>query len=169
MKKSRTQYPVPSIQKLFFQTSGFRLLVYGLICFLSFLTVPACKQADDSGYVNRFSNFDEITPGLTREEVQSRLGSPSSMSTFGDETWYYIGTKGRAYAFSHPNVKEKNAWYVTFDKSGTVAKAGAIEEKNVESFSMIGDKTPTEGQDLTIMQQLLGNLGRFNPTGRQTE
>lgn len=42
----------------------------------------------------------QIEPGKQNQaEVRAMLGSPSTVSTFGDETWYYISSKTTQWAY----------------------------------------------------------------------
>ena len=50
----------------------------------------------------------EIQPGVHgREDVIELLGSPSTVSTFQDSTWYYVGQLTEQFAFLQPEVVER--------------------------------------------------------------
>jgi len=36
-------------------------------------------------------------------------------------------------------------------------------DEDARAINIAEDETPTEGNEVTIMEQLLGNMGRFNP------
>ena len=38
-------------------------------------------------------------------------------------------------------------------------------QEDGRTIAYVDRTTPTEGNELTLIQQLLGNLGRFNPEG----
>lgn len=95
----------------------------------------------------------------TREDVAKLLGTPTQMATFDDKTWYYIGQRTEQEAFYDPELKEQKIVTIEFTPEGKVAsvnKSGAELARNIDP---VDDKTPTYGKDLTIVQQLLGNLG----------
>jgi outer membrane protein assembly factor BamE (lipoprotein component of BamABCDE complex) len=106
-----------------------------------------------------------INPGIhTRGDIESLLGSPSTVSTFQDSTWYYIGQKSTQFAFFEPEVLERRVLVVSFDKSGFVETTRIYELADGHIIDPVDRITPTEGRDYTFMQQLIGNLGRFqNP------
>ena len=103
-----------------------------------------------------------INPGIhTRGDIESLLGSPSTVSTFRDSTWYYIGQKSTQFAFFEPEVLERRVLVVSFDKSGFVETTQTYELADGHSIDPVDRITPTEGRDYTFMQQLIGNLGKF--------
>lgn len=104
----------------------------------------------------------EISPGAdTRDDVVDKLGSPSTVSTFMDRRWYYIGHKQEQFAFLEPTILERSVLVVSFDNAGTVDDTLMYTLEDGEIVSPVGRTTPTEGKELTILQQLFGNLGRF--------
>jgi outer membrane protein assembly factor BamE (lipoprotein component of BamABCDE complex) len=106
-----------------------------------------------------------INPGIhTRGDIESLLGSPSTVSTFQDSKWYYVGQKSTQFAFFKPEVLERKVLVVSFDKSGFVETTRTYDLADGHSIDPVDRITPTEGRDYTFMQQLIGNLGRFqNP------
>ena len=109
----------------------------------------------------------EILPGVDdRNEVVDKLGSPSSVSTFVDDKWYYIGQKTEQFAFLEPTVLERSILVVSFDNRGTVDNTVLYTLEDGQVISPVGRVTPTEGKELSILQQLFGNIGRF-PTPTQ--
>jgi outer membrane protein assembly factor BamE (lipoprotein component of BamABCDE complex) len=104
----------------------------------------------------------QIQPGATgREDVADLLGSPSVESTFEDGRWYYIGQRTRRFAFLKPKVLERSVLVVSFDASGTVERTATYTLEDGREIDPVGRITPTEGRDLSLLQQLLGNIGRF--------
>ena len=109
----------------------------------------------------------EIQPGgHRREDVVDKLGSPSTVSTFMDRKWYYIGQKVEQFAFMSPTVVERSVLVVSFDETGTVDDTLMYTLEDGQIIDPVSRKTPTEGRELTVLQQLFGNLGRF-PIGDQ--
>jgi len=98
-----------------------------------------------------------------RNDVIELLGSPSAISTFKDNTWYYVGSKKTQFAFFKPEVLERNILAVSFDGGDTVASTETYTLKDGRVIDPVDRITPSEGKELTLLQQLLGNLGRFNP------
>ena len=53
--------------------------------------------------------------------------------------------------------------YVDFDQSGLVDTIGSLDLEDGKKIAFITRETPTAGQKVTLIKQLLGNVGRFNP------
>ncbi len=107
--------------------------------------------------------MSEIKAGAhSREDVARMLGSPSTVSTFEDNVWYYIGQKSEQFAFFKPNILERKVLVISFDDSGRVDQTKAYTLADSQDIDPVGRITPTEGRDLTLLQQLFGNIGRFS-------
>jgi outer membrane protein assembly factor BamE (lipoprotein component of BamABCDE complex) len=104
----------------------------------------------------------EIQPGLDgREDVAQLLGTPSTVSAFQDDIWYYIGQKSEQFAFFKRDVLERKVLVISFDQTGTVDTARTLTLADSREIDPVDRETPTEGRDLTLLQQLFGNIGRF--------
>ena len=104
----------------------------------------------------------EVEPGLdSRDDVIDKLGSPSTVSTFLDRRWYYIGHKMRNFAFFKPEVVERSIFVVSFDGTGLVDDTSLYTLEDGRIIDPVSRTTPTEGNELTILQQFFGNFGRF--------
>ena len=104
----------------------------------------------------------KINPGVhSRIDIQSLLGSPSTVSTFQDSKWYYIGQKSTQFAFFEPEVLERTVLVVSFDAAGFVKTTQTYDLADGQPIDPVDRVTPTEGREISILQQLLGNLGKF--------
>lgn len=104
-----------------------------------------------------------IQPGVqSRQDVIDLLGSPSTVSTFQDRKWYYIGQKTEEIAFMKPAVIDRQVLVVTFNESGLVEGTQVYGMQDAQDVEPVGRETPTEGRDLTLLQQLFGNVGQFS-------
>ena len=108
----------------------------------------------------------QLVPGTTtRTDVMALLGSPTARATFDDNTWLYI------FELTKPVIAATNAVHgqqtvaLAFDQGGILRK---VEQKGLEDsvpVDVVARKTATPGNDTSFIQQLLGNVGRFNPGG----
>lgn len=104
-----------------------------------------------------------IQPGVHgRKDVVDLLGSPSTVSTFKDKEWYYIGSKTQQFAFLDPEILERSILVVSFADGGLVQDTRLYTVEDGRVIDPVDRVTPTEGKDLTVLQQLFGNLGRFS-------
>lgn len=106
----------------------------------------------------------EVVPGThTRSDVLKLLGSPTTTGTFDDKTWYYIGQETEKRGILDPQTTKERIITVTFDDADVVQNVTDSDGSNGAEIPYSADATPTHGNDMTLMQQFLGNLGRFNP------
>lgn len=106
----------------------------------------------------------QIQPGVSRQaDVAALLGTPSAEGTFDPNAWYYITQRTEQRAFFAPKLVERTVLRVTFDPAtGAVQKVEKVDPKAAVALSPVSRKTPTAGHNLTFMEQVIGNVGRFN-------
>ncbi len=126
------------------------------------LTVSACSPTiAKRGNAVEDAALKQIKVGeSTREDVARILGTPTQMSTFDDKIWYYIGRRTEQTAFFDPELMEEKIVAIKFTPEGKVEKINESNDKYAEVIDPVSDKTPTYGKEITVMQQLLGNLGK---------
>lgn len=127
------------------------------------MAVAACGTAVQvRGNMPEPEDVAVIEPGVhSRQDIVDLLGSPSTVSTFQDRKWYYIGQKTKQFAFARPEVLDRSVLVVTFDEAGYVDQTAQYSLADAREVEPVDRITPTEGKDLTILQQFFGNLGRF--------
>ena len=127
------------------------------------VVVTSCvSRVDTRGNLPDAERLAEIQPGThSREEVTEILGSPSSTAFLDEETWYYISERTETIAFLAPEVTERQVLIVRFDDEGVVSGVKTLGLDDGRDVDPVGRKTPTAGKELTVLQQLFGNVGRF--------
>ena len=141
----------------------FKLSTLFLGASLLALSLSACESRKNTrGNLLDPERVEDIRPGeLNRDEVVEILGSPSSITPFGSDTWYYISQRTETYAFFAPKVLERQIVVVSFDKKGKVTKVDTVGLEQGREIIPVARKTPTHGNKLTVLEQLIGNLSRF--------
>src|SRR5690625_3783593 len=140
------------------------LLKAAVLCAALTAALAACSpRVDNRGHRIDPEILAEVRPGMsTRDDVLYLLGTPSTISSFQGPVWYYIGQRTEKLAFFHPEVKERQVVEIAFDGTDRVSDMRVIGLEEGQEVELVERETPTEGQDITILQQFLGNLGRFN-------
>jgi outer membrane protein assembly factor BamE (lipoprotein component of BamABCDE complex) len=125
----------------------------------------ACAQpVVTSGNMLDAERLESVRPGEhTRQDVVDLLGSPSSIGTFRDTKWYYIARQTQTTAFLEPDVLDQQVIVVSFDNTGVVEDVSEIGLDEAREVQPVARTTPTHGNQITVLQQLFGNIGRFNP------
>ena len=96
-----------------------------------------------------------------RDQVSQLLGSPSSVAAFDGESWYYISERTETSGFFAPEVKQRKVLIIRFDDKGLVKSVNSLGLKDGREIAQVERVTPTAGNEITFLQQLLGNIGRF--------
>ena len=105
----------------------------------------------------------QIEPGVSsREDVTRLLGSPSAIGTFDLERWYYISQRMEQQAFYTDEITNQDVVSIDFDATGVVASVDQTDMSAARQIEPVDDKTKTMGNEFTLLEQLLGNVGRFN-------
>ncbi len=108
----------------------------------------------------------QIHPGkTTKDQVVKILGTPSSVGVFDDKNWYYISSRTKQFAFFKPQVTDQQVFVVMFNKDGIVKAVGHKTLQDGEEVVPVARVTPAPGRELTFLEQLIGNLGKFNGGG----
>ena len=102
----------------------------------------------------------------SQEDVYRLLGTPSHVSAFDGFTWYYIGHKSEAFAFFEPEILERKILQLKFDSNGLLSETKGLDLADGREIEPEERVTPTEGRELTFLQQMLGNIGRFPGAGQ---
>jgi outer membrane protein assembly factor BamE (lipoprotein component of BamABCDE complex) len=137
-----------------------RIAFLGCLCLL----VASCGgKFDARGNEPDPDKVLAVHPGIdTRQQVSQLLGTPSATGTFDPNTWYYISKRTAQYAFFDPDIIDQEILVVKFDDGGQVSDMYIYGVEDGRIVEPVERTTPTYGQELTVMQQLLGNFGRFN-------
>lgn len=113
------------------------------------------------GYLVDDLKPEEITVGMdTKSTVMSRLGSPSTTSTFEKHIWYYMHAEREQYAFKKGEIKDRLVTEITFDNSDVVTNIKTYDLADGRHIDFDNAKTPTRGRELNIFEQIFGNIGR---------
>lgn len=134
------------------------------------VTASCSPILDTRGHNEESADLSQIVIGQSRsDDVAALLGSPSAQSDFGQKTWYYITEKKETRGMLAPEVIDQNIVKVTFDESDAVVSIDGVDKKNAKPVELVEKTTPTEGRRMTVMEQIMGNLGRFNAPGREID
>ena len=107
----------------------------------------------------------KIEPGSTSQrDVERALGTPSTQGVFRENVWYYMSERTERTAFFAPELLERKIIAVVFDKVGVVEDIVTYTENDKQEIALVARITPTAGNELSIIQQLFGNIGRFAET-----
>jgi outer membrane protein assembly factor BamE (lipoprotein component of BamABCDE complex) len=131
---------------------------------ISIMAFQACAPiVDQRGNLPLPEALAQIKPGKTSEdEVMSLLGSPSTTMNYGEETWHYVSSRTETMAFFKPEEKERTVISISFDKAGKVKELVKRTLADGQTVETVSRETPTAGKEMSALEQLLGNVGKFS-------
>lgn len=115
-----------------------------------------------SGFQAIDSDPKDVKVGTdTKSTVRAKLGSPSVQSTFDPNVWFYMNQVKQRVAFRKPAVTARNVTAITFNKdSELVETVNVYTLKDGKVIAYNNRETPTRGREMTVLEQLLGSVGR---------
>lgn len=115
------------------------------------------------------ANPHDVKVGVDdKNTVMERLGSPSVVAAFDPNTWYYIAQVSDEVAYHMPQVRRRDITAISFSKSDdkvALVKIYTLKDGKVVPYDK--HSTPTRGRELSVLEQILGNIGNSNITPQQ--
>ena len=153
---------MPAFTRLLFFRPRTGLVLTAVLA--GFLTLQACAPITAvRGNAPDPDRLAELEPGHhKRTDVIDTIGSPSSVSAFKPETWLYISRRIETLAFMKPEVKESKVIALKFDEAGVFQNIEELNLDDMKNVELVERSTPTAGNEVGVLEQLIGNFGRFN-------
>jgi outer membrane protein assembly factor BamE (lipoprotein component of BamABCDE complex) len=131
---------------------------------LAIILVAACSpRIATRGNAPDPEMLEQISVGeSTKGDVTNILGSPSTVAAFDENVWLYISQVTETVAFLEPETVSQKVILVSFDAANRVEILSEYDLEDGKPVIPTDRVTPTAGRELTILQQLFGNLGRFS-------
>jgi outer membrane protein assembly factor BamE (lipoprotein component of BamABCDE complex) len=109
----------------------------------------------------------ELVPGTTtRADVTALIGSPTARATFDDNTWLYVSEVTRPRIARTEGVLSQKVLVLSFNDQGVLQDLKQVNQDEAVPVSIVARSTQTPGPEASFLQQLLGNIGRFNAVGQ---
>jgi len=93
------------------------------------------------------------------------LGTPSTVATVSGEAFYYISQKTRQTAFLRPQVIDQRVLVVYFSADRRVTRIANYGLQDGKIFDFISRTTMAGGADISLVGNILKNVGNINPFG----
>lgn len=112
-------------------------------------------------------SLKELVPGTsTKADVTSLIGSPTATGTFDDNTWLYITEVTQPQIGRTQAVLSQNVVVLSFNGQGVLQDVKRLNQDDSIPVSVVARTTPSPGTEATFLQQVFGNIGRFNALGQ---
>jgi outer membrane protein assembly factor BamE (lipoprotein component of BamABCDE complex) len=133
------------------------------------LTLPTSSGLNEEvqrGFIMDQELIAKVRPGMDVQQVLQTLGTPSTTSTVGNRTFYYISQRtNRMFQFQAPQVVDQNVVAVYFNKGFKVERVANYGLQDGQIFDFISRTTPTGGEEQSFLRNLFRGVTRFNPFG----
>ncbi len=134
--------------------------VFFVIGFGSLLT--SCQHVyDNQGIYITDNDLENLKVGMSRQTVFEKYGTPSLKAPFDPHCYFYVGIITQSIAFFKPKVIDSRIVRVQFNDKGKLAELYQYNPQDVKMILPLKTITPLKGHDRTILQQIMGNFGRF--------
>ena len=130
------------------------------------LALSGCMLGEElhHGYVIDERALAQVKPGMSAEQVLGLLGTPSTVSTVGNKSWYYISqVKSRTLHFMGESVSDQRVTAVYFAGGLKVERVALYGLQDGKVFDFISRRTEAGGQEANFVSQLFRGLGTFIP------
>jgi outer membrane protein assembly factor BamE (lipoprotein component of BamABCDE complex) len=118
------------------------------------------------GFVMDDGLIAQVRPGMDVQTVLTTLGTPSTTSTVGNRTFYYISqTVRRRFQFQELSVVDQKVLVVYFNKAFKVERIANYGLQDGVIFDFISRTTATGGEEQSFVRNLFRGVTRFNPFG----
>jgi outer membrane protein assembly factor BamE (lipoprotein component of BamABCDE complex) len=109
----------------------------------------------------------ELVPGTsTRADVTALIGSPTARATFDDNTWLYVSEVTKPRIARTQGVLSQNVLVLNFNDQGVLQTVQHLNQEDSVPVTVVARTTPSPGTEASFLQQLFGNIGRFNPVAQ---
>jgi outer membrane protein assembly factor BamE (lipoprotein component of BamABCDE complex) len=148
-------------------TTKTRQRVFQAATLSAFLSIAACSpQYRNHGYVPMQEDLDLIEVGSdTRESVAEKVGIPSSGGVLNDSGYYYVRMRTRSIGPLAKEPIDRQVVAISFSSNGVVQNIERFGLERGQVVPLSRRVTSSSVSDKSFIRQLLGNLGRFRPSG----
>lgn len=139
----------------------------GGVAALALMAAAACQPiVTVHGYAPTEDRLAEVEPGVdSAETVVRKIGRPSTAGVIRADAWYYVASTFETDSWHAPEAVDRRVVAIRFGADGLVS---GIERYGLEDGQVINLATritPTYGREMTIVQQIFGNVGNLNSGG----
>lgn len=140
---------------------GVRMALAGL----ALLALAACSEiVRNHGYTPSDEDLATVAVGKdTRETVAFKVGRPSAGGLMQDGGWYYVQSRWSHQGARAPQEVDRQVVAVSFDNRGRVSNVERFGLAEGQVVALSRRVTDSNIKGIGLIQQLMGNLGRFNP------
>ncbi len=120
------------------------------------------QQVTRHGQLFQDNDLQQVSTGMTQEQVKLTLGTPNTTAAAGTgNAYYYISSTMVQNAFMLPSETDRKVVAIYFTQGGTVERVANYGIKDGKVFDAIKRTTPSANtNDDGVIKSLFRNLGQ---------
>ncbi len=126
------------------------------------LTLTGCKTIYSRGQFVEDAQVEQLmNKKMTKEQVVGLIGTPTIVSDYSKDTWFYAQRVMYSRAWFDPKVISQRVVKLVF--SGNKLTEVEVFNDNHEDGIVVSEEyTKSPGSEKTYMQNFMKNFGKFN-------
>lgn len=138
---------------------------YGSVALVSLTAIwlSGCASTTTRhGQLFQDNDLQQISPGMSQEQVKNTLGTPNTTATAGTgKAFYYISSTMVQNSFMLPSETDRKVVAIYFTQAGSVERVANYGIKDGKVFDAISRTTPSANtNDDGVIKSLFRNLGQ---------
>jgi outer membrane protein assembly factor BamE (lipoprotein component of BamABCDE complex) len=124
--------------------------------------LAACQpEIDHRGYIPKPGVFASVHQGMSKAEVESVLGSPSTTASinFQGDSYYYISSTMQGRSFLRPVETDRQIIAVRFDRGDRVQNVAQYGLQDGRIIDINTRKSPVVGSEFSLLTELFKGAG----------
>ena len=142
------------------------------ILLLFCLCLTGCGlETYQSGDLPAAKRLESIKVGDSKDKVLRVLGTPNytSSKTEGvDDLMIYAQTNKSSRLFFNPKPTSQDVYLFVFNSKGVVTETKHLTLEDAKKVAYESKTTPVEGKNLSVLEQLAENFGKYNAGGNDS-
>jgi outer membrane protein assembly factor BamE (lipoprotein component of BamABCDE complex) len=125
------------------------------------VSLTACGETvTKHGHQFQDNDLQQVTRGMSQDQVKTTLGTPTTTATVGaGQAYYYISSTTGQTSFFKPVEKDRKVLAVYFSPLGSVDRVAHYGLKDGKVFDFARKQTPAPARDEGLLKALFRNLG----------
>ena len=142
------------------------------IILLFCLCIAGCGlETYQNGDLPAKKRLESIKVGDSKEKVLRVLGTPNYTSVENEgvgDLMIYAQTNRSSRLFLNPKTTEQDVYLFAFNEKEAVQEIKHLTLDNAQKVAYESKTTPVEGKNLSVLEQLAENFGRYNAGGNDS-
>lgn len=145
-------------------TKNLRYLIMIPLVIVSCFVGACTHSSNQHAYIEEEQHLQKAKEfiGKSESDLLTALGKPSFTSLYPPKTIIYTGYSMERHFFFKPTIVNQVVVAFEMNEHNHVEKVSIFDVSNRRNITINSDATHTIGQGTSLLDQLLGNIGRMD-------